>query len=293
MMSNQDKQISTKRKLISMSCLIIGVLLIFSILCPIIFAFVFHSNDSSQFMHLFDTDVSVSDWFSFWTSYLSSFQSFLLSLPGVLLAIWALTLTWQIENERLYEVESQNKTLFVIQEIKITVSDANYKIIIGLHPDIIKLKALKVLNATLTIENEKNKKVEIPLVADSTEINGINSDCNGSHLNIYLSQNYEGYDEVIRFWKCQNQHMSCYNKDAILRIHYSYGVLKSTIQYEDAFGKKIFKLLNKVIKLDAPKYIYSVSSTSVLNVGVIMNTEKILCSTQIQLPENKNKENTL
>ena len=107
-----------KSKLRSVVLWVIVILIFISI--PFIFNWIFHGDESTVFLS-FTSSMSVSDWFSFWVSYLSFIAS-------SILAFAALKFSKMIEiNNRLTDID-KNIPLFKFNDLK---ARDNYRKIIS------------------------------------------------------------------------------------------------------------------------------------------------------------------
>lgn len=232
------KQSGTKLKNLFLTTILFGVI----IAIPIFFNIIFKDSNKSYFW-FFESSISVSDWFSFWISYLSL-------LVSTFLAYAALKLTQTIEYSNVIAEVDKNKVLLKVTQLytDLELKDKqkkDYRITVVMPRDVLIINKLKIKSAQIEFENGEifklcphEKIVETNCFLLSPKVDDENESCLQENTTKLLKWKY---------WESQSKN----GYETInLRIMYEY-VLPSFVRISRDFVCKtelIYKIKSKESK---------------------------------------------
>jgi len=231
-----------------------GILLIVIIIAiPLLFNLIFIGNESSHFLFIHST-LSVSDWFSFWASYISAIVS-------SLLAYAAISLSKTIELAHNHTEAEKNKQIFIVKNVGVNFelgddSNSKYTIDISLPFEIQSLYDVKIIRAFIDFKD--GKKIDF-LCKKGLNGNGFSLEPIDGNL---------GWDrEYLLYWKHWPENMTKGFETIYLNVEYSY-VLNS-FNYRAKSKKNICQTVAKYeIKVDNDNLMKSKTVNTFINVMI-------------------------
>ena len=121
---------------------------------PIFFCFIFHSEEQSQLFGFIPCNMSVSDWFSFWSTYLAAISS-------MTVALCSLRLTRKIEEIQLEHRLEEERLKFRIMQVQRTSNPNELKIVLPLET--LSITVARVSKAFIIFDGSNNNDLNLEL----------------------------------------------------------------------------------------------------------------------------------
>lgn len=176
---------------------------------PLLFLASFHGDEKSVGLGFILSDLSVSDWFSFWIA-------FLVGYGALIIAIKALNLSLAIEQKASEERRNNERIMFVPSRVilQATKDNGSYEFVIYLQQGVVLLKNLQCVINSAYYGNKK-----IPMCVEN------NLETLTPHVIISVdskSSNINEFNNLVDKWQDESSGHSEDNYKFVLKLKFSY-----------------------------------------------------------------------